>query len=79
MLFAFISYKLQFTQRAAGLIDKWIELRMLNLHAERIADIALTPREQVGIAIVANNTDSLTDASIEIRNLGFVIVRRTSQ
>lgn len=71
MLFAFISYKLQFTQRAAGLIDKWIELRMLNLHAERIADIALTPREQVGIAVVANNTDSLTNASIEIRNLRF--------
>ncbi len=74
MLFAFISYKLQFTQRAAGLIDKWIELRMLNLHAERIADIALMPREQAGIAYEAGIVGGATapaDAKIDIRNLTF--------
>ena len=71
MLFAFISYKVQFTQRAAGLIDKWIELRMLNLHAERIADIALTPREQTGIASTMGNAAVAADARIEIRNLTF--------
>ncbi|NKI95739.1 ATP-binding cassette subfamily B protein RaxB [Rhizobacter sp. SG703] len=45
MLFAFISYKDQFTQRMAALIDKLFELRMLRLHGERVADIVLTPPE----------------------------------
>ncbi len=31
--------------RVSGLIDKWIEFRMLRLHGERLADIVLTPPE----------------------------------
>jgi ATP-binding cassette subfamily B protein RaxB len=45
MLFAFIAYKTQFTGRAAGLISHGVELKMLALHAERLADIALHRRE----------------------------------
>jgi len=45
MLFAFITFKLLFLTRINALIDKAIEFRMLDLHAERIADIALTPPE----------------------------------
>ncbi|WP_254230272.1 ATP-binding cassette domain-containing protein, partial [Xanthomonas axonopodis] len=30
---------------SSGLIDKWIEFRMLRLHGERLADIVLTPQE----------------------------------
>lgn len=45
MLFAFLSYKDQFSQRVAALIDKLFELRMLRLHADRVADIALTEPE----------------------------------
>jgi ATP-binding cassette, subfamily B, bacterial CvaB/MchF/RaxB len=72
MLFAFISYKLQFVQRAAGLIDKLIELRMLNLHAERIADIALTPvEESATLGQMPTVVDGNTDTTIEIRNLTF--------
>lgn len=41
MLLAFIAYKSQFTARASQLIDLVIEVRMLSLHAERLADIAL--------------------------------------
>ncbi len=50
MLLAFISYKDQFLDRISNLIDKAIDLTMLRLHAERLADIALTapePRQQV--------------------------------
>ncbi|MES2211524.1 MAG: ABC transporter transmembrane domain-containing protein, partial [Pseudomonadota bacterium] len=47
MLFAFISYKTQFEGKATNLINKVIELRMLGLHLERLADIALTPPELV--------------------------------
>jgi ATP-binding cassette subfamily B protein RaxB len=77
MLFAFISYKLHFVQRAAELIDKLIELRMLNLHAERIADIALTPVDAfatsavLGIAPAAPNTTAQSLPKIEVRNLTF--------
>ncbi|TAK99722.1 MAG: peptidase domain-containing ABC transporter [Aquabacterium sp.] len=45
MLFAFMSYKTQFVQRIAGLIEKAMELRMLGLHTERVADIVRTPVE----------------------------------
>ncbi|MBY0419470.1 MAG: peptidase domain-containing ABC transporter, partial [Pararheinheimera sp.] len=48
MLFAFASYKAQFTQRAAAFIDHWVEFRMLELHLQRLADIALTETEKSG-------------------------------
>lgn len=48
MLYAFLSYKLTFTQRAYALIDKIQDLRMLSLQGERLADIVLTAREQSG-------------------------------
>ena len=47
MLFGFLSFKLLFLTRVNNLVDKGIEFRMLDLHAERIADIALAPPEQV--------------------------------
>lgn len=46
MLVAYLAYKDQFATRVSGLIDKWIEFRMLRLHGERLADIVLTPPEQ---------------------------------
>jgi len=46
MLMAFISYKGQFTGRISALINHGIDLKMLGLHSERLADIALTPPEQ---------------------------------
>lgn len=45
MLIAYLAYKDQFAGRVSGLIDKWIEFRMLRLHGERLADIVLTPPE----------------------------------
>jgi ATP-binding cassette subfamily B protein RaxB len=45
MLFAFVAYKMQFAEKAGRLLDKVIELRMLRLHLQRLADIALTELE----------------------------------
>lgn len=45
MLLAFMAYKTQFTNRASKLIDFIIDFRMLSMHAERLADIALEPPE----------------------------------
>jgi ATP-binding cassette subfamily B protein RaxB len=67
MLFAFVSYKEQFSARVAGLIDKLIELRMLNLQAERLADIVLTPPERES---PSTPVDAI-DASLEVRAASF--------
>ena len=45
MLMAFSSYSDQFTARGAALIDYLVELRMLRLQGERLADIVLTEPE----------------------------------
>jgi ATP-binding cassette subfamily B protein RaxB len=45
MLLAFITYKDQFLGRVSNLIDKGVDLIMLRLHAERLADIALAAPE----------------------------------
>ena len=48
MLFAFFAFKEQFALRSSGLIDKAVELKMLGLQGERLADIVLTPPEDDG-------------------------------
>ena len=67
MLFAFVAYKEQFSARVAGLVDKLIELRMLGLQAERLADIVLTPPEEEAPAAHVDGIDS----SLEVRGLSF--------
>ncbi|MDF3127024.1 peptidase domain-containing ABC transporter [Rheinheimera sp. 1928-s] len=67
MLFAFASYKSQFTQRAAAFIDHWVEFRMLELHLQRLADIALTDTEDLG----ESQPYLQLQGHIELRDLSF--------
>jgi ATP-binding cassette subfamily B protein RaxB len=69
MVFAFISYKDQFSQRMASLIDKLFELRMMRLHGERVADIVLAEAEH-DVDIAEVDASQITP-SIEIKNLSF--------
>jgi len=46
MFVAFNTYRGQFSERAANLLNMVLQLRMLSLHRDRIADIALTDTEQ---------------------------------
>ena len=73
MLFAFFAYKETFAARVSGLIDKAVELRMLRLQGQRLADIALTAPENaapsVGTAAVASKPSNL--ASFELRDVHF--------
>jgi len=69
MLFAYLSYKDQFTQRLASLIDKLFEFRMLRLHGERVADIVLTEPES-DLHDVEIDADTIAP-SIELRNVTF--------
>ena len=74
MLYAFLGFKLVFLTRVNNLVEKWNEFRMLDLHAERIADIALAQEEKsygsfsTGSALISSSAQPLV---IEARNLGF--------
>jgi len=68
MLFAFIAYKEQFAQRVSALIDKVVDVKMLKLEGERLADIVLTEPEQQ--PEYAARTHELP-ASLELRNIHF--------
>jgi len=68
MLFGFLAFKLLFITRVSNLVDKAIEFRMLDLHAERIADIALAEPEA---APAATFTPSAAPIVIEGKGLGF--------
>jgi ATP-binding cassette subfamily B protein RaxB len=69
MLLAFISYKDQFSQRMASLIDKLFELRMLRLHGERVADIVLTDPED-GTHDIELDPERI-EPTLEVRNVSF--------
>ncbi|UPJ26009.1 peptidase domain-containing ABC transporter [Bradyrhizobium sp. CW1] len=69
MIFAFVSYKLQFAERTALLIEKLVDVRILGLHLERLADIALTPLER-GHHLDLSYIRQIRGA-IELRNVCF--------
>ena len=69
MVFAFISYKDQFSQRMASLIDKLFELRMMRLHGERVADIVLAEAEHDDDVAEVDAGNIMP--TIEMKNLSF--------
>jgi len=79
MLVAFLAYKDQFLRRVSELVNRLVDLRMLRLHAERLADIALTepePRGWAGSAAPKGHAEDYEDgcrppAAIEACNLSF--------
>jgi ATP-binding cassette, subfamily B, bacterial CvaB/MchF/RaxB len=46
MIFAFMAWKLQFVEKSVQLVENGIDLRLLDLHLERLSDIALSPLER---------------------------------
>jgi len=69
MLLAFLAYKDQFLGRVGNLIDRTVDLTMLRLHAERLADIALTAPEPR--AHQPSIDAPMPPVAIEARNLRF--------
>ncbi|MDB5765785.1 MAG: cvaB [Collimonas fungivorans] len=69
-LMAFNAYKGQFNERVSSLIDKFVEVKMLQLQGERLADIVLHRPETTH----ARNLDERETAlmpSLEVRGLRF--------
>ncbi|WP_051239558.1 peptidase domain-containing ABC transporter [Arenimonas composti] len=68
MLLAYLAWKDQFAARTATLVDRLVELRMLRLHGERLADIVLAEPEHDPASDFEQAPASLR---IEVRELGF--------
>jgi ATP-binding cassette subfamily B protein RaxB len=67
MLIAYLAYKDQFAERTAGLVDRWVEFRMLRLHADRLGDILLEAPD----ADAGNEYDIAVTQDIEVEGLSF--------
>lgn len=72
MFVAFLAYKDQFAARINGFIDTLLQFRMLALHGERIADIALAAPEDDGTRpLAAPPVTGNAPAALEVRDLHF--------
>lgn len=83
MLMAFFAHKSRFSGSINTLIEQWIAFKMIEVHLDRLADIAFTTAEdidgqvdlsaealKVGATSVHSETD-LIKGKIEVRNLSF--------
>ena len=69
MIFAFMSYKQHFTEKAVQLVEKALDFRILELHLARLADIALSPPERGHDQLFAYARQ--IQGRIELRNVSF--------
>lgn len=70
MIFAFQAYKQQFLGASMRLVGQWIEFRILDVHLHRVADIALTPTEQLRVGDAPVRKEPLRGA-IDVVNVHF--------
>ncbi|MFT7246214.1 MAG: ATP-binding cassette subfamily B protein RaxB [Candidatus Azotimanducaceae bacterium] len=80
MVLAFLAYKGQLSGRLSNLVEQWIAFRMLRLHLNRLADIALAEPEpsQYGTSILASQyckdgsaASRGAGSSIEVQQLSY--------
>jgi len=73
MVLAFIAYKSQLTDRLTNLIEQIIQFKMMRLHLDRIADIALTKQEanQEGNISLTINDESTLKGELTLENICF--------
>ncbi|MGE0856285.1 MAG: ATP-binding cassette domain-containing protein, partial [Hyphomicrobiaceae bacterium] len=67
MLFAFLSYRQTFTDRAMALVNQLMQFRFLRLHLDRLSDIVLTPAEATGQDMGLINTEG----RLRLKNVSF--------
>jgi ATP-binding cassette subfamily B protein RaxB len=69
MIFAFMSYKHHFTEKAVQLVEKALDFRILELHLERLGDIALSRLERGHDQALAYMRP--IEGRVELRNVFF--------
>lgn len=68
-LYAFMAYRTQFAGRAQNLLDQFIAWRLMDIHSERLADIALTAPEP-GLDVAGLSSRPMA-GQITLRGLAF--------
>ncbi len=71
MMIAFLSYKEQLYKRFFGLIDKYFDFRMLDIHLCRLADIAHCKPEQLSTGPSLLPAPDTSTTFFEVKNLSF--------
>lgn len=66
MLMAFFAYKMQFTDKASGLIEKYQQMKLLRVHLDRVADIVHSEPERLSQQIQGE-----VSGELELKGLGF--------
>jgi ATP-binding cassette subfamily B protein RaxB len=67
MLFAFLSFRQTFNDRATTFINQLVQFRLLGLHLDRLADIVTAPPE----AEIVKTRNLAVKGSIKVRDLSF--------
>lgn len=72
MLFAYLAYKGQFTERCNGLLDQIVAFRMLSLHMERLSDVALTDQDPKFVSSAGRVREQKSmNGEIELKSVSF--------
>jgi ATP-binding cassette subfamily B protein RaxB len=69
MVFALQAYKMSFLNSATQLVEQWIQLRILNVHLERISDIVHSPEETSRTGVDTGPRSS--SAALVLKNVSF--------
>jgi len=69
LLIAFLAYKGQFDTRVASLIDKLIDVKMIALQGERLADIVFSEPE--ALMVDGHDPERAVPATLELKNIRF--------
>src|SRR5262249_18118840 len=67
MLYAFLSFRQTFSDRAVGFINQLVQFRLLGLHLDRLSDI-VTAAPESDVTVVQNLN---VDGAIRVRDLSF--------
>ena len=68
MLFAFISYKRQFTDKISNLVEKFVKFKMMSLYLQRIGDIVLSECEP---DLEGTGLKEQVQGDVSLRNITF--------
>ena len=71
MIFAYMAYKQQFTDKAIALVERLIEFRMLELHLSRISDIALAEQEPLALPSTSTREDDPLRGALCLEGVSF--------
>lgn len=70
MMFAYLSYKTQFSSRISSVTDAWLQYSLLEMHTGRLSDIMLSRPERLSAGETSRDAATL-EATIEFRNVSF--------